>query len=178
MCSKRCWLASWSVDTSVLVGLSVAHATSLVVVAAAVNTVDVKKTSCQSFEICATALSGAAAQTTQAVQTALKLCRRVVPSITPAASLASGRITSHITLSIPAQSWPGFGTSGCGPAQSPPRCTTHQRPMYQLYLVIYLVGHLLIRQRMMITGGLSARQILKHPRKSRSEWFVTFVELI
>ena len=43
MCSKRCWLASWSVDTSVLVGLSGAHATSLVVVAAAVNTVDVKK---------------------------------------------------------------------------------------------------------------------------------------
>jgi len=37
------------------------------------------------------------------------------------------------------------------------------------YLVIYLVGHQLIRQCMMITGGLSARQMLTHPRKSRSE---------
>ena len=47
-----------------------------------------------------------------------------------------------------------------------------------IYQIIYLVGHQLIRQRMM-TGGLSAaEQMLTHPRKSRSEWFVTFVELI
>ena len=25
--------------------------------------------------------------------------------------------------------------NGCGPPQSPPRCTTHQRPVYQLHII-------------------------------------------
>jgi len=110
MCSKRCWLASWSVDTSVLVGLSVAHATSLVVVAAAVNTVDVKKNKLpvvRDLRDCARRRSSA---DDAGGPMALKLCRRVVPSITPAASLASGRIgrrpnTHHSQHTSPELAW-------------------------------------------------------------------------